>query len=77
METQTKILILALVILGEEVEAKKGGGRRAVFRSSGLHNQNKHYGYGRSQDNKLDYDCEFTRRECRIVQPIFQLAMRM
>ena len=77
METQTKILILVLVILGEEVVAKKGGGRRAVFRSSGLHNQNKHYGYGRSQDNQLDYDCELTRRECRKVQPIFQLEMRM
>ena len=38
--------------------AAKGGGRRAIFRSSGIQNQNKHYGFYESKNIDRDYDCK-------------------
>ena len=55
------VLILALfssLNLIKTSNAAKGGGRRAIFRSSGIQNQNKHYGFYESQNIDRDYDCK-------------------
>ena len=52
------LVLFCLQVIIKTSNAAKGGGRRAIFRSSGIQNQNKHYGFYESKNIDRDYDCK-------------------
>ena len=71
MSCSSVIIALTITIpILSYVEAGKGGGRRAIFRSSSLTNHNKNYGYYGSKMVDNDYNCKFTKNRAFLLQII-------